>query len=234
MKKNRKRIAMVLTPGFLYRFFNRFLRKMYLGILTGMVVILTQPGFTAEINLKTAETIARNFITYLGEDYTIGKTEPVEKSGQMVGYLTNLTPHGYILVAGNTIRIPIKAYSLSSNFDNLPPGYVQTLLNELQIQAPLSSRSTFAYTPSTTPPEETNHAYWDFLGGNPVVLRKTYTYTPDTRLVTTTWNQGYPYNKFTPKLGGESTLTGCTQTALAQVMRYHGHPSSGSGVFNHA
>jgi hypothetical protein len=45
--------------------------------------------------------------------------------------------------------------------------------------------------------------------------------------------QGYPYNKFTPLSGGDNTLTGCVQTAIAQLLRYHKHPATGSGVFEH-
>lgn len=55
----------------------------------------------------------------------------------------------------------------------------------------------------------------------------------DTSLLTTQWDQEYPYNKFNPLSGGEHTLTGCVQTAVAQIMRYHKHPASGSGVFAH-
>jgi Peptidase C10 family len=56
---------------------------------------------------------------------------------------------------------------------------------------------------------------------------------PDTWLLTTKWNQPYPYNRLNPKYGDTLTITGCVQTALAQIMKYHGHPSSGSGVFTH-
>ena len=206
------------------------MHKIIIALAALTVLWVTRPGFTAEIDSGTATSVALNFITHLGKDHTIHSAKPMVQSGQTVGYLVGLNPRGYILVAGDTVRVPIKAYSLVSDFDNLPPAYAQTLLDELQIlpvKTALNSRTAGA-------PEETNQPYWHFL--NPATnetLKRVKSYVPDTHLISTQWNQGYPYNKFNPQSGGDFTLTGCTQTALAQVMLYHAHPSSGSGVFHH-
>ncbi|MBF0412127.1 MAG: C10 family peptidase [Desulfamplus sp.] len=219
------------------------------GICTAIIILLTQPVFAAEVLVTTAEEVALNFIdyldeTYFGEKYTISKIEPFEDSGKIVGYLAILAPQGYILVAADTIRVPIKAYSLSSNFDTLPPAYIKVLLNELKIESVsnLSSattsnsgnRAASSNTALNIQPEEINSSYWEFLTQAGILSRKSLrSYTPDTFLLTTKWNQGYPYNKFNPKVGEQLTLTGCVQTALAQVMRYHRYPSSGGGIFEH-
>lgn len=42
-----------------------------------------------------------------------------------------------------------------------------------------------------------------------------------TPLLTTQWNQDAPYNQACPMQGANATYTGCTATALAQVMKYH-------------
>ena len=44
-------------------------------------------------------------------------------------------------------------------------------------------------------------------------------------MLTTTWNQGAPYNNLCPLDNGERSLTGCVATAMAQVMAYHKHPA---------
>lgn len=51
-------------------------------------------------------------------------------------------------------------------------------------------------------------------------------------LLKTQWNQGYPYNILCPKIGDDYCLNGCVPTAVAQVMKYHEWPGSGSGIFN--
>ena len=50
-------------------------------------------------------------------------------------------------------------------------------------------------------------------------------------LLTTRWDQGNPYNKFCPydERYHSRTVVGCVATAMAQVMKYWNHPSSGTG-----
>lgn len=43
-------------------------------------------------------------------------------------------------------------------------------------------------------------------------------------MVTTRWDQPFPYNADCPVIGGQQCVTGCMATALAQVMRYHRWP----------
>lgn len=201
-------------------------------ILTGITSMLTKPVLADQVSLITARDVAYKFITYLGETYTIDKIEPLEESDEIVGYLVHLQPYGYILVAGDTVRVPIKAYSLISDFHSLPSAYVKMLLNELKISA--SAKLQLSKSTAKNRPEEINSEYWEFLTQAKILSRKSLrNYTPDTFLLTTKWAQSYPYNKLNPKIGEQLTLTGCVQTALAQLMRYHAHPSSGSGVFVH-
>lgn len=48
-----------------------------------------------------------------------------------------------------------------------------------------------------------------------------------TPLLTTTWNQGTPYNNLCPEYTtGKKCATGCVATAMAQVMSYHQWPTS--------
>ena len=43
-------------------------------------------------------------------------------------------------------------------------------------------------------------------------------------MVTTRWDQQFPYNADCPVIGGQQCITGCMATALAQVIRYHRWP----------
>ncbi|MCM1293922.1 MAG: C10 family peptidase, partial [Bacteroides sp.] len=49
-------------------------------------------------------------------------------------------------------------------------------------------------------------------------------------LVATKWNQGSPYNDKCPLVNTTRTMTGCVATALAQVMKYHSWPATGTGA----
>lgn len=48
-------------------------------------------------------------------------------------------------------------------------------------------------------------------------------------LLTTTWNQSYPYNLMCPAVNGQLSVTGCVATSTAQVMKYHNWPETGEG-----
>jgi len=48
-------------------------------------------------------------------------------------------------------------------------------------------------------------------------------------LLTSTWDQLEPYNDQCPMYFGERCVVGCVATAMAQIMRYWKHPSSGTG-----
>ena len=47
---------------------------------------------------------------------------------------------------------------------------------------------------------------------------------PVSPLITTTWDQGYPYNELCPIYEGDRCITGCVATALAQVINYNRWP----------
>jgi hypothetical protein len=53
-------------------------------------------------------------------------------------------------------------------------------------------------------------------------------------LLTTKWKQSTPYNQNTPVVKDDegkdkNAVTGCVATAMAQIMKYHNHPTTGTG-----
>ncbi len=205
-------------------------------VITLILVIVSSFFFferkinAASIDTTLAQTVASNFLNHLGQvgaGHQIESVVSVDLNGERVGFLVKLTPQGYILVAGNNIRVPVKAYSLKTSFAELPQPYVDTLRSELSLP------DTAVTARAMTALETTNSAFWDFLTSNSLMMR-TEVYTPDTFLLTSKWNQQEPYNNFYPMVGDQRTITGCTQVAVAQVMRYHNHPAQGSGVFTHS
>ena len=195
------------------------------AVIFMMLFVLVMPlekGIASPIQGSLARTVAQNLLIRLHATNEISSVEPIDYDGTRVAYLVELSPRGYIVVAANNIRVPIKAYSLVSRYADLPAAYITEVLRELQVPAVLPK--------SSVAPEVVNSSYWNYLeASDKTTLSKDY--VPDTHLLTTTWNQDAPYNEFTPLLNGEHTLTGCVQTAEAQILRYHKYPASGSGVF---
>ena len=198
-------------------------------ILIG-VFLFARPGFGAPVSMDLAEQVADNFLNHVSAVHTIESIKAVESNEEEVGYLVQLSPQGYILVAGDNIRVPIKGYSLTSTFSDLPETYTQNLLRELEVS------TTNSHGILSTQPDNTNAPHWEYLLRPPKLAISTLiiqSYEPDTFLLTSQWNQSYPYNSLIPTIDGEPTLTGCVQIAVAQIMLYHAHPTVGSGVFTH-
>lgn len=116
---------------------------------------------------------------------------------------------GFVIVANDDQFPAVIGYSCSS-FDVMPPAvewYLKASDHAMQSVAAGATR----YTPVPPPAE-----YPDSLGP----------------LLTTTWNQGTPYNNLCPGGNGSNSSlypSGCVATALSQIMCYHKYPEVGIG-----
>lgn len=118
-------------------------------------------------------------------------------------YVFNNDAGGFVIIAGDDAVTPVLGYTSTGSFDaeNLPDGLKDLLKSyERQIAA---------------------------LGDN-YVANQTATraaFTGEKLLNTAEWNQGNPFNKYTP----HNYVTGCVATAGAIVMKHHGYPAKGIG-----
>ncbi len=113
---------------------------------------------------------------------------------------------GFIVVAADDVATPILAFSDEGTFDTSNESvkyWLECYGNEIE-QARKAGVATYA---KVTRPEREAIA----------------------PLVTTKWDQGAPYNNDCPKVSGKRCYTGCTATAMAQVMKYHNWPETGTG-----
>lgn len=121
---------------------------------------------------------------------------------------------GFVIVAGDDVAMPVLGYSFEHEFskDNLPAN-LKAWLEYMRDEVNEARRSGAKAESAVT------HAWSQVEVGTPVV-----------ELETAKWNQMEPYNLLCPIVGGESTYTGCTATAVAIVMRYHQWPEKGVGT----
>ncbi len=178
------------------------------------------------------EIAAASFLKFLRSDRQIVSAESInvnevapQQPNVIAGYLFHLSGGGYILVSASTSLTPVKAYSLNRPFAALPEPYRKYLLRELEYNIRNLGAST-ALQPAAVSENQTR---WDFLlrFGS---LKTPYSYAPGTVLLTTKWNQDYPFNKFLPEINGTTVLAGCVNVAIAQVLKYYNYPASGNGV----
>ena len=181
---------------------------------------------TTLLNANSEFDIASNFLKYKDIDKQIISQEVLKKDNQEVAYLYNLYNSGYIIIPLVQTSSPIKSYSFDSNYKNLPDSYKKFLLNQLYLEA--NNRTLKRVI------DDEFSKRWDFLKNyTPSNKKILYSYIPNTNLLTTTWNQNYPYNKYLPKIDNQQTLAGCVQVAMGQIMKYYNYPSKAMGVFNY-
>lgn len=144
------------------------------------------------------------------------------------GALVRLEDGGYILIAPGRSLTPIKAYSLTRPFNDLPPAVQEYLRREMEGNARLVREHDVRGARRIMGFSE-NETRWDFLL-NFEASRHALAYVPDTWLLKTTWNQNHPYNKLTPRIDGVPTYAGCVNTAMAQIMKYYQYPDAARGV----
>jgi hypothetical protein len=122
---------------------------------------------------------------------------------------------GFIIISGDDVAKPVLGYSDDGIYDENNPNlayWMETLSQEM----------SFAIE-NSFPQDEQIKVKWDALErGQPVGASGDYV----DPLVKTKWDQDSPYNDLCPNISGERTVTGCVATAMAQIMKYHEHPTT--------
>ena len=186
---------------------------------------------TAEpVGIDKARTVALNFLK-------MADPANAQLSQQSLVDITSTTPFhefyvfsvqekGFILVSGDDCALPILGYSLDNLFVGKDmPENVKGWLDDYENQIKDMKSENI-------PPSPEVNDMWGQLYGNsdsteypPVIL------TAVSPLLTTTWSQGSPYNNLCPydNTNNARTIVGCAATAMAQVMKYWNHPTTGVG-----
>lgn len=122
-------------------------------------------------------------------------------------YVFNVDGGGYVVVSADDRTLPVLGYSTGGAFSEKGiPENMEAWLQEYARQ--------IAWIMQHDTPEG------DIVGSN----RAPASRAPVSPLLTTTWNQGDPYNSLCPQYNGNRCVTGCVATAMAQVLNYHRYP----------
>jgi|GEM_PF-4326950 len=230
-------------------------RRVHLAAI--LIVLQLCSGLWAlSMTAQDAETAANGWLradarpldTPLGQR-ALGTETFLGDHGKPAYYVVYLDPSGFVVVSADDRIDPIIAFADDGHYDPSPDNPLAILVTN-----DLNARIAGLRAPSGTPPmamqaTETNtQKKWNHLialaepvedglhimgespicSGNPSDVRVA-------PLTKTKWGQGYVYqgssrrlccNYWTPN----NYVSGCTATAMAQLMYYHRHPSTGIGV----
>ncbi|MBO4282797.1 MAG: C10 family peptidase [Bacteroidales bacterium] len=195
---------------------------------SGMYVSLGSP-----VDTGAARTVACHFIrTRPGcsdirpQDMKLAFTSAqLDGSRENGFYAFTFGEHGFVIVSADDRAMPILAYSTTSSLhrESMPaPAHILLKDYQTRIQEEASQ-------PQQSRPEVA--AQWEMLASDqPILVQKAAQSVEP--LIKTTWNQSPYYNKYCPYDNEMHSIavTGCTATAMAQIIRYWEWPKNGYGT----
>ena len=177
---------------------------------------------------QTAQAFAETKLHAKGETLTLVKADNI--------YIYNIGSHGFVMVSGNTVLPPVLGYSLNENFPSLE-GAPENFTSWIGHYGEMIDYAM----ENGIQPEPKVLQQWNDAAKGLFPTRNTTSVEP---LLTTLWNQDYPYNYYAPETSGGwwgggpggHCYAGCVACAMAQVMKYWNHPTTGNGShsYNHS
>ena len=178
--------------------------------------LLTSAAMASPVSPKRAASVAQHFFGTLSD--AKGSLQDLSEEWPFDGiYLFVGSQGGFVLVSADDASRPILGYSPVGSLDpqRLPVALRQWLQGYQQEIASLRQ--------AKSAPSADYAAEWYALENN--LMPKDSADGGVGPLLTTRWDQDYPYNGYCPR----GTVTGCAATAQAQVMNYWQHPAFGQG-----
>ncbi|MBR2155285.1 MAG: C10 family peptidase [Bacteroidaceae bacterium] len=145
-----------------------------------------------------------------------GTTPQITQEKQVSGlYVFNVSDDGgFVIVSNDDRTVPVLGYSDSGSIDpdNIPANmkvWLQGYADEIAWLNRQGAQGAQGRQTAQSKQRVGNHS------------------TNEIRpLLSTTWDQGWPYQAYCPLIDERNCVTGCVATAMAQVMNYHRWPTA--------
>ena len=197
-------------------------------IITGALalVIFTTACLAAQLPTGTTRKAAVNFWNThrTANNKTIDYDTPqlITFAELPMMHIYAIGSEGFVIVSAERCVDPVLGYSFDSPAtENLNPEAAYWLR---WLNAQIAAAVAEGYTSATA------DSLWDDLLYSPVPPTP-LTLDAVPMLLQTRWDQGHPYNNLCPYDSNyhARAVVGCVATAMAQIMKYWNHPSSGTG-----
>lgn len=218
-------------------------KKLFFSVLLSMFSIVL---FAKPISENTAKKVGANFL--ISKTSVLATMEELSMVYSMKNhtqtpyfYVFNIANKGFVIVSGDDEVLPILGYSEEGVFilDNIAPEVLKWLEN-------YKDQIRYVIENNIKATEEIKQE-WEELLKDSTSLRtqqitnSTLSTQAVSPLIQTKWNQSphvnalCPYDVNAGSSNGFRAVTGCVATAMAQILKYWGSPSQGSGFhsYNH-
>ena len=174
------------------------------------------------VDRQTATHVAQNLWYQVSKSPFALTDVSMELGFEHLYIFANLDGNGFVVLPADDCATPVLAYSTDNQFSlsNMPV-HVESWLRAYNDE--IAQLVAVGAEADKTVADE----WYRLLNDLPLVDASKAAVTP---LLTTTWNQEPFYNNLCPLYDGvHRSVTGCTATATAQVMKYWNHPRTGFG-----
>ncbi len=181
--------------------------------------------------LKAADSwIAQNTVFMEGNTEAIPSkaTQLTASDGTALPlWLVDLSPTGYIIMGADDTLPPVVAFNANAPYSSTTPPLPEMLSRQGEIfQEVLNTPQTRGNDVATA-----NQSRWQAL----LQPTRADSITPAViirqPMLSTTWNQDYPYNLLAPRSpDGSPAWAGCVPVAMAQLLKYHEWPPAGTEI----
>lgn len=190
------------------------MKRIYLSLLT--LIFVSIQVIAAPVDPEKALEIANDFWANKvslkkniqsrllpAEGALKAPSRATSKEDETYYVFTEANNNGFVIVSGDDRLNPIVGYSTNAVSGEMPPALSAWL-------------------------EEYSEYVNDVRAGKakPTLHKAKQVSSSIEPMLVTAWDQDRPYNNMCPILNGKRTYTGCANTAIAQVMRFHKWPAS--------
>lgn len=194
------------------------------SVLLLILSLIIIPVFALQININEAQRLASSWMSNFSTTNTISETVPFtnpENSSITDWYAISFSEGGFILISAEDRAVPVLGYNQTGRFStqNMPDN-IRFFLNEYHSEI-VHLRNTLNIAAHPSWQAVRNGDFSEFLPNRPVAP-----------LLTTTWDQNWPYNSLCPTDNqgpGNHVYAGCGATTMGQIMKYWAYPTQGVG-----
>ena len=209
-------------------------RNIFSWVLSVILVLTVSSVQAAEVSAERAKEIAQQWFDHLASEDSLSSTTFGEEKlptpmhlGRL--YVVSFESGGFVIVPDDDHTRPVLGYSRSATTPDpsLHPAVAGWLLGYSEFIERAAKREV---TPEI-------QQQWQQFEERELPSRRDFDAVAP--LVSTTWNQDWPYNELcpldsrAPYYAGGHAFAGCTATAMAQVMKYYNYPSQGVGAYGY-
>ena len=165
-----------------------------------------------EVTIDIATKIAENKLHQINDFYLDETVEIFSDDGELLSYLFNLKPTGYVVVSGDYRLSPVLAYSFTSSSGNLDSDNIMIDFLKAEINSQLSDCISLDFRNPDWDERIKNQYFeqWPPEGS-----------TSTEGWIETQWSQSSPYNDLCPLDDGDRSVAGCPSIVIAQILNYH-------------